>query len=133
MRFLRPVVGIAPPPKGFCRAGKLPQLAPQIHGTSSTTPPSKYGRKTPPTTPPPLEFTEPHRLPPPPPSKYGRKTPPTTPPRIHGTSSTTPSPRNMAGKLHQLPPLEFTEPHRLPPPLEIGRNGNSPPPPKFNS
>ena len=30
-------------------------------------------------------------------------------------------PRNRAGKLHQLPPLEFTEPHRLPPlEIEIG-------------
>ena len=37
---------------------------------------------------------------------------------LHGTSSTTP-PRNWAGKLLQLPPLEFTELHRLPP-LEIG-------------
>ena len=59
--------GDRPPPKGFCRAGKLPQLAPRIHGTSSTTPP-----------------------------------------------------RNLAGKLHQLPPLEFTEPHRLPPPSKSG-------------
>ena len=37
---------------------------------------------------------------------------------LHGTSSTTPS-RNWAGKLLQLPPLEFRELHRLPP-LEIG-------------
>ena len=37
---------------------------------------------------------------------------------LHGTSSTTP-PRNWAGKLLQLPPLEFTELHQLPP-LEIG-------------
>ena len=55
-----------------------------------------------------------------------------------------PRPRNRAGKLHQLPPLEFTEPHRLPP-LEIGPENsiNYPPsnsrperkfaPPKFNS
>ena len=65
--------------------------------------------------------------------------------KLHGTSSTTPPPRNLAGKLHQLPPLEFTEPHRLPPPPSKfgrktpsttpprihGRNGNSPPQIKF--
>ena len=38
------------------------------------------------------------------------------PPRIYGTSSTTPR-RNRAGKSLQLPPLEFTELYRLPPPF----------------
>ena len=69
--------------------------------------PSKSGRKTPSTPPPPLEFTEPHRLPPleiVPENSINNP-----PPRIHGTSSTTPP-------LEILPPLEFTEPHRLPPP-----------------
>ena len=163
------------PPKGFCRAGKLPQLAPRIHGTSSTTPPSKSGGKTPATTPR-LEFTEPHRLPPP--SKSGRKTPPITPLEFTEPHRLPPL-RNLAGKLHQLPPsnsrnlIDYPPPprnldgklqqlppasnsrnlidypprrnlagklHQLPPPrihgtssttppLEIGRNGNSPPPP----
>ena len=84
--------GDRPPPKRFLSGGKTPSTSPRIHGTSSTTPPLEIWPE-------------------------NSKTPPTTPPRIHGTSSTTP-PRNLAGKLHQLPPLEFTEPHRLPP-LEI--------------
>ena len=45
---------------------------------------------------PPLEFTEPHRLPP---LEIGPENSINYPPRIHGTSSTTP-PRNRAGKLH---------------------------------
>ena len=52
----------------------------------------------------------------PPSRKSARKIAPTTPPpRIYGTSTTTP-PRNRPGKSLQLPPLEFTEHHRLPPP-----------------
>ena len=72
------------------------------HGTSSTTPPSKSGRKkTTPTTPPPrIHGTSSIDYPP---SKSGRKTPPTTPPS---------NSRNL---------IDY-------PPLEIGRNGNSPPP-----
>ena len=101
---------IAFPPKDFAFP---PRKFAELQRTSSTTPPSKLGRKTRSTTPPPLEFefTELHRLPPLeigpensfnypppsnsrnfidyPPSKSGRKTPSTTPPRIHGTSSTT--------------------------------------------
>ena len=85
----------------------------RIHGTSSTTPPRIRAGKLHQL--PPLESTEPHRLPP---SNSGRKTPSTTPPRIHGTSSTTPL-RIRAGKLLD----------QLPPPRIHGRNGNSPPPP----
>ena len=64
---------------------------------------------------PPLEFTELHRLPP---SKSGRKTPSTTPPSNSQNFiidyPPPPSKSNRAGKLLQLPPLEFTELHRLP-------------------
>ena len=60
------------------RAGKLPQLTPVEFTEPHLLPPlSKFGRKTPSTTTPPLEFTEPHLLPPL--SKFGRKTPSTTP------------------------------------------------------
>ena len=60
---------------------------PRIHGTSSTTP---------------LEIGPENSI------NY--------PPRIHGTSSTTPPPSKSGRKtLLQLPPLEFTELHRLPP------------------
>ena len=41
------------------------------------------------------------------------------PPRIHETSSTTPLEIGSENSLN-YPPFEFTEPHRLPPPLEIG-------------
>ena len=58
------------------------------------------------------------------PEKYPNYPPP--PPRIHGTSSTTP-PRNRAEKPLQLPPLEFTELHRLPPPPRNRAKKLSPP------
>ena len=120
---------IAFPPKDFAFP---PRKFAELQRTSSTTPPLEIGPENSFNYPPPLEFTELHRLPPPleigpensfnypppprihsnsrnfidyPPSKSGRKTPSTTPPpRIHGTSSITPPPRNRAGKLLQLPP-----------------------------
>ena len=64
----------------------------------------------------PLEFRELHRLPP---SKFGRKTPSTTPPRIQGTSSTNYPPQNRAGKLLQLPPARIQGTSSTTP-LEIG-------------
>ena len=71
---------------------------------------SKLGRKTPSTLPP-LEFTELHRLPP---SKSGRKTPSTTPPleftELHRLPPLEIGPENS----FNYPPLEFTELHRLP-------------------
>ena len=63
---------------------------------------------------------------PPPPLEIGPENSSNYPPRIHGTSSTTP-PRNRAGKLLQLPPLEFTELHRLPPPPRNRAGKLSPP------
>ena len=78
-------------------------------------PPSKSGRKTPSTTPP----SNSRNLIDYPPSKSGRKTPSTTPPRME-------NPLN-----YQLPPLEFTEPHRLPP-SKLGRKTPSTTPPRIH-
>ena len=75
-------------------------------------PNSKIGPKTPSTTPPRIHGTSSTT----PPLEIGPKTPSTPPPRIHGTSSTTPPRRNRAENSINYPPLEFTEPHRLPPP-----------------
>ena len=82
-------------------------------------PPSKSARKIAPTTPP-VEFTELHRLPPP--SKSARKIAPTTPPPSNSRNfiDYPPPPSKSARKIAPTtPPLEFTELHRLPPPLEI--------------
>ena len=131
---------IAFPPKDFAFP---PRKFAELQRTSSTTPPSKSGRKTRSTTPA-LENRAGKllQLPPPSNSQIGPENSFNYPPRIHRTSSTTPPrnragkllqlpplsnsqnfidypPRNRAGKLLQLPPLEFTELHRLPP-LEIG-------------
>ena len=88
-----------PPPLKIVPENSL-NHPPRIHGTSSTNPPSKSGRKTLSTTPP-LEFTEPHRLPP---SKSGRKTPSTTPPRIHGRNGNSPPPPNSIPRSATAPP-----------------------------
>ena len=88
--------------------------------------------KFPPTTPP-LEFTEPHRLPP---LEMGPENSTQLPPLDSNSWNLTDyPPRNGAGKLHQLPPLEFTEPHRLPPPPRngAGKLHQLPPPPPSNS
>ena len=75
-------MGIAPPQKvSVGRAGKLPQLPPSRTSSTTTTPPRKIWPENS-TNYPPLEFTEPHRLPPPRNLKSGRKTPPLPPPRI---------------------------------------------------
>ena len=92
-------------------------------------PPSKLGPKSPATTP--LEFTEPHRLPP---WKSGPKTSPTTPPRIHGTLSTTPPSKSgpkTSPTTPSYPLLEFTERYRLPP-SKSGRKTPSTTPPRIH-
>ena len=85
--------------------------------------------------PPPLEFTELHRLPPP--SKSARKIAATTPPSNLRNFIDYPPRSKSARKIAPTtPPLEFTELHRLPPPLEIGpenrHNHNYPPPPRIH-
>ena len=95
--------------------------------------PSKSGRKTLSTTPPPVEFTKPHRLPP---LEIGSENPLNYPPaRIHETSSTTPPPRNRVGKLHHsinYPPSN-SRPERkfAPPKYSIPRSATGPSPPNI--
>ena len=63
--------------------------------------------------------------------KSGRKIPSTTPPRIPEPIDTTP-PRNRAGKLQQLLPLEFTNLIDYPPPSKSGRKTPSTTPPRIH-
>ena len=60
------------------------------------------------------------------PSKSCRKTPQRLPPLeiVPENTSTTTPPRNRAGKLHQLPPLEFTELPSTTPPRIHGTSRN---------
>ena len=100
-------LGMAPP---FVKAPtSLRRLSPGL--TVPTTPPRS--QRTSPTTPP-LEVTEPRRLP---------------PPRSHRTSPTTP-PLEVT-ETRRLPPLEVTEPRRLPPPRSHNRNLPTTPPRKI--